>query len=106
MFSSRPFRRCLLVASLAIAAGGCDASGDASDRQLAEADVAAIHAVIEAFRVAWLAGDKTGVLNTFTDDAVLAPHHGDPPIVGKRAIEAYWFPAASAGATVITDLRM
>jgi uncharacterized protein (TIGR02246 family) len=65
-------------------------------RALSEKDRAAIRAVIERYRTAWLAGDPRGVLDAFTDDAVLLPRHGDPPISGRKAIEQFWWPPGAA----------
>ena len=72
--------------------------------ELGSADVDAIRGTTEAYRRAWLAGDAEGVLGTFTEDAVLLPHHGDPPITGKAAIRNYWF--APGPATTITELTI
>lgn len=55
-------------------------------------DRAAIRALIDRYRSSWMAGDARGVLSTFTDDAVLLPHHGDAPVVGGKAIEKFWWP--------------
>lgn len=71
--------------------------GDAAGH-IPPADSKAIAATIEAYRAGWLAGDADRVLKTFTEDAVLLPHHGDPPVVGITAIRAYWF--GSAGTTI------
>jgi uncharacterized protein (TIGR02246 family) len=54
-----------------------------------------IKQTLESYRQAWLRNDKAGVLDAFTDDAVILPHHGVEPRVGKKAIEEFWFPAAS-----------
>jgi len=63
-------------------------------------DENAIKATIEAYRTAWLANDAKGVLQTFTDDAVLMPAHGTPAVVGIRAIEKYWFTPGGPSTTV------
>jgi uncharacterized protein (TIGR02246 family) len=68
-------------------------------------DVKAIKATIEAYRTSWLQGDAKGVLNTFAEDAVLLPHHGDPPVKGISAIQNYWF-GAGGPATTITGLEI
>ena len=64
------------------------------------ADLSDLRAVNDAYRVAWLAGDSAAVLRLFAPDAVLLPHHGDPPIVGQEAIRAFWWPPASPPTTV------
>jgi uncharacterized protein (TIGR02246 family) len=67
--------------------------------------VKAIKATIEAYRTSWLQGDAKGVLNTFAEDALLLPHHGDPPVQGIAAIQNYWF-GAGGPATTITELKI
>lgn len=59
------------------------------------ADVDEIKQTIENYRQAWLRNDKAAVLEAFTGDAVILPHHGVEPRVGKSAIEEFWFPAGS-----------
>jgi uncharacterized protein (TIGR02246 family) len=58
--------------------------------------------VNEAYRAAWLAGDSAAVLRLFAPDAVLLPHHGDPPVVGLSAIGAFWWPPEAPPTTVTT----
>jgi uncharacterized protein (TIGR02246 family) len=65
-----------------------------------DVDQAAIRAVHQAYRDAWRANDAAAVKRVFTDDAVLLPHHGDPPVIGIRAIEKFWWPPSSPPATV------
>src|SRR5262245_43507611 len=60
---------------------------------LAASEETKIRGVLEAYRKAWLANDADGVLRDFLDDAVLMPHHGVEPVVGKAAARAFWFPA-------------
>ena len=57
------------------------------------AEEAKVRAVLESYRKAWLANDADKVLGVFTEDAVLMPHHGVEPVVGKAAARAFWFPA-------------
>ena len=71
---------------------------------LTKPDEAAIRKTIEAYRQSWLKGDSAGVLATFTEDAVLLPHHGDPPVRGMTSIRAYWFPSSPPQKTTITGL--
>ena len=61
-----------------------------------------LRAVNEAYRVAWLAGDSAAVLRLFAPDAVLLPHHGDPPVVGLPAIRAFWWPPDGSPTTITT----
>jgi len=62
---------------------------------LSPSDETALKAVLEKYRTGWLSGDTDAVRSSFTDDAVLMPHHGNPPVVGKVAINEFWFPASS-----------
>jgi uncharacterized protein (TIGR02246 family) len=73
-----------------------------SDRNnsLAASDAAAIRSVLERYRTGWLAGDAGAVRSVFTEDAVLLPHHGVPPVVGMAAINEFWFPAGSTKTTI------
>lgn len=93
----------ITIGLLSLSLAGCAAPRTSSTAGVTASDVAAIRATIETYRTAWLAADTGAVLAMFTDDAVLIPHHGDPPVVGIAAIEAYWF--GSTG-TVITDLQI
>ena len=77
----------------------------ANSDPLRPADVAAIKATIGAYRTAWLANDSKAVLATLTDDAVLLPAHGAPPVVGIGAIEKYWF-APGGPPTTVTGLEI
>jgi len=72
---------------------------------LTEQDRAAIRSVIEKYRTSWLRGDVEGVMSTFTEDSVLLPAQGAPPVVGADAIRKYWWPA-SGPATTITKLNI
>jgi hypothetical protein len=76
----------LFVASLIAPSGAKDQTS-----RLARQDENAIRATIEAYRTAWLTDDAKGALNTFRDDTVLLPAHGEPAVVGAAAIEKYWF---------------
>ncbi len=83
-----------LTSSLHLAAQQCRP-------ELTSADVAGIKAVLENYRTAWLKGDADGVLNNFTDDGVLLPHHGGAPVIGRAAMQKYWFPAGATPTRVI-----
>jgi uncharacterized protein (TIGR02246 family) len=39
-------------------------------------------------------------MRTFTDDAVLIPHHGLAPVAGGKAIRAWWWPANAPKTTI------
>lgn len=68
--------------------------------KLSAADVRAIRANLESYRLAWLKNDREGVLATFAADAVIMPHHGGAPSSGIDAIRTYWF--SPGPATTIT----
>ena len=55
------------------------------------ADIAALKALDQAYASEWIEGDADGVMELFTHDATLVPHHGDPPILGHEAIRNFWF---------------
>jgi uncharacterized protein (TIGR02246 family) len=67
---------------------------------LSKQDAASIKAAIDAYRTSWLAGDAEGVLNTFTEDAVLLPPHAGSPVVGRAAIRKYWWPEGATPAKI------
>jgi uncharacterized protein (TIGR02246 family) len=84
-------------------AGGGSAGKADCTGALSAGDLRAIRAVIDAYRTSWLRGDASGVLGTFTSDAVLLPAHGAPWVEGTAAITNYWWPP-NAAATTITKL--
>jgi uncharacterized protein (TIGR02246 family) len=103
-----PFRLVRKVVFTALAIALCSTSSltaEACGPKLMAEDVANIEAIHQAYSQAWLQGDEAGVLTLFTDDAVIMPHHGDEPLVGKRAIKAFWFPAGPP-TTKITKLEL
>ena len=51
-----------------------------------------VKAAHQAYVEAWLSNDPKAIMATLTDDAILMPHHGVAPVVGKDAIQAFWFP--------------
>ena len=67
---------------------------------LSSEDVAAVRAASRAYVEAWLAQDPEAVMATLSEDAVLVPHHGVPPVVGAAAIREFWFPPQSPPTTV------
>ena len=54
-------------------------------------DIAALKALDQAYAAEWIEGDADRVMDLFTHDATLVPHHGDPPIEGHDAIRSFWF---------------
>jgi uncharacterized protein (TIGR02246 family) len=82
-----------MVMTAALVASGGQAT-------LAPGDAAAIRGLMEHFRTAWLANDADGVRASFTEDAVLMPHHGLEPVVGMKAINEFWFPVTTAKTTI------
>lgn len=82
----------ILIAALACRPPQSPAASDAASAEL--------RAVNDGYRAAWLAGDSAAVLRLFAPDAVLLPHHGDPPVVGREAIARFWWPRDSPPTTV------
>lgn len=64
-------------------------------RELSPADVAAVRRANAAYPAAWLANDSAAVMRLFSSDAVLIPHHGDPPVEGESAIRSHFWPPNS-----------
>jgi uncharacterized protein (TIGR02246 family) len=92
-------RRRLLLSFVLLMACRTQGGGQESGEELAR-----LRAVNDAYRAAWLAGDSAGVLRLFTPDAVLLPHHGDPPVVGLEAIRAFWWPPGPPTTVTTLDL--
>lgn len=69
-----------------------------------QGDREALRALDQAYAAEWIAGDADGVLNLFTDDATLVPHHGDPPIKGRKAMREFWF-SPDYAPTLIVEWR-
>jgi ketosteroid isomerase-like protein/dienelactone hydrolase len=59
------------------------------------ADSLAVVQLCERYRTAWLAGDSTGVLGCFEEQARLSPN-GNGPVEGKAAMRQFWFPNDSS----------
>ena len=74
-----------------LSACGQQPNGNAPEAALTEADKLAIIEKCNSLANAWLAGDKNRILYHYTWDAVLIPHHGEEQIVGRDAINRYWF---------------
>jgi uncharacterized protein (TIGR02246 family) len=70
---------------------------------LSAADVEAIKQLHKQYESTWLKGDADGVRSLFTDDCVLFPPHADTPKVGKKGLNAFWFPP-DAPPTQVTKL--
>jgi uncharacterized protein (TIGR02246 family) len=63
--------------------------------ELSATDVAAVRKANAAYPAAWMANDSTAVMRLFSPDAVLIPHHGDPPVEGEAAIRRHFWPPSS-----------
>jgi uncharacterized protein (TIGR02246 family) len=72
----------------------------AAGSSLSAEDIAKIKQVHKRYEEAWLKGDADGVRSLFTDDCVLLPHHGNPPRVGKKEMNEFWFPPNTPPTTV------
>jgi len=55
-----------------------------------------LRSVIDMYVAAWRRGDADAVLALFAPDAVILPHDGVAPRVGRDALRAFWFPATRA----------
>jgi uncharacterized protein (TIGR02246 family) len=96
--------RCIaavLIILLFVVSSSTTSSSKPLQSPLTPDDENAIKATIEAYRATWLANDAKGVLKTFTDDAVLLPAHGTPPVVGIAAIDKYWFSPGGPATTIV-----
>ncbi|MEM9998424.1 MAG: nuclear transport factor 2 family protein [Bacteroidota bacterium] len=94
----------LTLASLALA-GLVGCAVPEAPRTFQPADAVAVRAVNEAYAAAWVANDSAAVMALFADDAVLIPHHGDPPVLGRDAIRVHFWRPGAAPYTV-TRYRM
>jgi len=72
----------------------------ASEEGLTAADRKAITGVLDDYVAAWLAGDAERVMRLLSDDSVLIPHHGLEPVVGAKAIRAWWWPPDAKVTTI------
>lgn len=52
----------------------------------------AIRNLVKSYAEAWRFDKRHGILGYLTDDAVLMPHHGHPPVEGRFAIDRFWWP--------------
>ena len=87
-------QRKLLMAT-AIVLGACSPAPPAFTAE----DEAAVRALEEAYRTAWLADDSAGVMATLAPDAVLMPA-GTEPLAGDSAIRAFWWPDDGSETTI------
>jgi len=72
----------------------------AGGTSLSVEDIAAIKRAHQRYREVWLKGDTDGVRSLFTEDCVLLSPHGDPPRVGKKQMNEFWFPPNAPPSTV------
>lgn len=79
-------------------------AGSAVATGLSAADTAALRAITQEYRDAWLANDPERVMATLTSGAVLLPS-GLPPIAGHASIRRFWWPEA-APATRVTAMEL
>jgi len=61
---------------------------------------AGIRRACDAYVSAWRANDRSAVMATLTEDAVLLPAHGRPAVSGRAAIERMWWPSDAPPSTV------
>ena len=98
-------RKCALVTLLASVTVVVGWTPIKKPQQLSREDRAKIEALCERYRSAWIANDRKSVLKTLAENAVLLPHHGHPPVVGRSAIVGFWWPA-DAPPTTVTEFTM
>jgi len=72
---------------------GCTSSP--STGTLSDDDLNAVRSVIRSYADEWKAWDSSGVLDLFTEDAVISPS-GLQPREGKQALRTFWFPNDSS----------
>ena len=65
-----------------------------------DAHTAGIRRACDAYVSAWRANDRSAVMATLTEDAVLLPAHGRPAVSGRAAIERMWWPSDAPPSTV------
>lgn len=94
-----PARILALAAATMLPASAC-----ASAAGFSAADEAAVRALEESYRAAWLANDPAAVMATLAPEAVLMPA-GVEPLVGDSAIRAFWWPD-DGSSTVITSYEI
>ncbi len=81
-------------------------STTAQAQPLSASDEDAVRASIRSYQEAWLKGDPSAIMGTLAEHAVLLPS-GLAPIVGGRAIRAFWWPPDSPPTKVIAmDLQV
>ncbi len=83
----------------AFAVTGCLATSLFAAGAVPASDAAAVRAVTQEYRSAWVANDPARVMATLTPDAVLLPS-GLAPIEGAAAIRQFWWPHDGAMTTV------
>lgn len=86
--------RSVVVTSLVILAA-CSPAADG----FTAGDEAAVRALEEAYRTAWLANDSAAVMATLAPDAVLMPA-GVRPLAGDSAIRGFWWPDDGSETTI------
>jgi uncharacterized protein (TIGR02246 family) len=101
-----PFPASIAIAILILTFASESLANSDKNNSLAASDAAAIRSVLERYRTGWLAGDAGAVRSAFTEDAVLLPHHGVPPVIGMAAINEFWFPTSSTKTTITKFVQM
>lgn len=85
----------VIIIAVVITLAGCVSK----DSDFTGGDEAAVRALEEAYRTAWLANDSAAVMATLSRDAVLMPA-GVEPLAGKSAIQKYWWPGDGSETTI------
>ncbi|HWW87720.1 MAG TPA: nuclear transport factor 2 family protein [Vicinamibacterales bacterium] len=91
--------RMLLALAVSLTCWSVATNASGSPGELTQKDNAAVVAATLRYRDAWLANNPSMVMATLTRDAVLLPSSLQP-IVGEKAIRAFWWPADGSTTTV------
>jgi uncharacterized protein (TIGR02246 family) len=81
-----------IVGMLIVSSVGAGCTGEGED-DLSQGDIVAMRNLNEVYTTAWLDNDQEAVMEVFTEDAVLIPHHGAEAVVGDEAIRGFFWPA-------------
>ena len=86
-----------IALGVAIGAGlGAACSNSGGDTtSLTERDIEFIRSIPNTYTNGFLENDRSGILGLFSEDAVLIPHHGDPPVIGLELIKEHFWPSDS-----------
>ena len=94
--------RTVLVGVLLFSVGACDPT-TTPERALTTSDIAAVDSTLAAYRKAWIANDREGVLNTLAEDITLfVPGRTASNVHGRDALASFWFPSSDTAYAIRT----